>query len=181
MREGKYIKSLIQLNLSWTSNYLNYVNHQPILRWHNYYVSSLLLHKTLNNLLITPLNTNPNFSNIKYLLLYFLYKIQPIFLLYIYRVNKGIYKSTRGKLGKYTFILKYIPSYKRSPLVMTWLIKELKISLSKKIRLRLYELINSLIKSPHKTWIWRMKYFSYNYVYYNCRKTLANSYISTVL
>jgi len=39
--------------------------------------------------------------------------ILPIFSLYIYKVDKFIYKNTRGKSGKFTFIWKYITPYKR--------------------------------------------------------------------
>ncbi len=31
-------------------------------------------------------------------------KVQPMFNFFIYKVNKNIYKNTRGKSGKYTFI-----------------------------------------------------------------------------
>ena len=31
-------------------------------------------------------------------------KLEPLFLFYVYKVDKNIYKNTRGKSGKYTFI-----------------------------------------------------------------------------
>lgn len=51
--------------------------------------------------------------NIGSIMDFFFKKTQPIFTLYIYKVNKNIYKNTRGKSGKFTFIWKYVPLYKR--------------------------------------------------------------------
>jgi hypothetical protein len=42
----------------------------------------------------------------------------PMFSFYIYKVDKKIFKNTRGKSGKYTFIWKYVAPYKRNFLVM---------------------------------------------------------------
>ena len=47
-----------------------------------------------------------------------LHKILPIFSFYIYKVDKQIFKNTRGKSGKYTFIWKYVTQYKRTFLLM---------------------------------------------------------------
>lgn len=55
-------------------------------------------------------------------------KTLPMFSFYIYKVDKRIYKNTRRKSGKYTFIWKYITPYKRVSLVMFWLIRELKVA-----------------------------------------------------
>jgi hypothetical protein len=40
--------------------------------------------------------------------------IEPMYNFYVYRVAKKIYKNTRGKSGRYTFIWKYIAPYKRT-------------------------------------------------------------------
>jgi hypothetical protein len=42
--------------------------------------------------------------NVNRNLLLNLKKLEPIFLFYVYKVDKNIYKNTRGKSGKYTFI-----------------------------------------------------------------------------
>jgi hypothetical protein len=41
-----------------------------------------------------------------------------LFSFYIYKVDKKIYKNSRGKSGKHTFVWKYIAPYKRNLLIM---------------------------------------------------------------
>mgnify|MGYP007121698774 FL=1 len=100
----------------------------------------------------------------------------PMFSFYIYKVDKKIFKNTRGKSGKYTFIWKYVTTYKRNFLVMHWLLKELRITPGRTLTDRLKALLTTLITQPKQTWIYRIKKFSHNYVYRNCRHTLAESY-----
>lgn len=114
--------------------------------------------------------------NIRNLLFKNLQYLSPIFSFYIYKVDKKIFKNTRGKSGKYTFIWKYVSPYKRLFLVMHWLMKELKLKPGKTLSERLYITLNTLITSPEKTWMYRVKKFSHNYVYRNSRRTLAESY-----
>lgn len=103
-------------------------------------------------------------------------KLEPIFLFYVYKVDKNIYKNTRGKSGKYTFIWKYISSFKRKFLVMHWIMKELKMQSGRTLKDRLNSVLSTLYTNPEKTWIWKIRKFSHNYVYYNCRNTLAETY-----
>lgn len=117
--------------------------------------------------------------NISRLMLLNIKKLEPIFLFYIYKVDKSIYKSTRGKSGKYNFIWKYISPYKRTYLVMHWIMKELKIQPGRTLKDRLNTILSLLYFSPEKTWISKIKRFSYNYVYQNCRKTLAETYVTS--
>ena len=105
-----------------------------------------------------------------------IYDILPMFSFYIYKVDKKIFKNTRGKSGKFTFIWKYVAPYKRMFLVMHWLIKELKIKPGRHLKERLASLIHSIVISPKSTWIYRVKKFSHNYVYRNSRQTLAENY-----
>ena len=114
--------------------------------------------------------------NIRNLIFKNLQYLSPIFSFYIYKVDKKIFKNTRGKSGKYTFIWKYVSPFKRLFLVMQWLMKELKLKPGKTLSDRLYTTLNTLILSPDKTWIYRVKKFSHNYVYRNSRRTLAESY-----
>ena len=100
----------------------------------------------------------------------------PIFSFYIYKVDKKIFKNTRGKSGKFTFIWKYVSSFKRIHLVMHWLMKELKLKPGKSLGNRLDSLIKTMVFFPKTTWIYRVKKFSHNYVYRNSRKTLAETY-----
>ena len=105
-----------------------------------------------------------------------LVRFEPMFSFYIYKVDKKIFKNTRGKSGKYTFLWKFIPPYKRQFFVFTWLARELRLKPGRSIKLRLSDLINNLITQPNKMWISRVKKFSYNYVYRNCRHTLSETY-----
>jgi len=114
--------------------------------------------------------------NYYYLIFRNLKKLEPIFSFYIYKVDKKIYKNTRGKSGKYTFLWKYIPVYKRQFLIFTWLVKELQLKPGLDLTSRLINLLTNLLHNPSQTWIYRVKRFSNNYVYRNCRRTLAESY-----
>lgn len=106
-------------------------------------------------------------------------KLEPMFAFYIYKVDKKIFKNTRGKSGKYTFIWKYVAAYKRSNLVLFWLMRELRMKPGRTFYERLYALLKSILASPYETWMWRARRFANNYVYYNCRNTLADTYQTT--
>lgn len=114
--------------------------------------------------------------DIRNILFFNIYKLLPLFAFYIYKVDKKIYKNTRGKSGKYTFIWKYVSSYKRFNLVFYWLAKELRVKVGRSLQDRLYNLIKLLVFNYSNTWIFRVKKFSNNYVYRNCRRTLAETY-----
>lgn len=102
-------------------------------------------------------------------------KILPIFSYFIYSVDKNIKKFSRGKSGKYTFIWKYVAPYKRIFLTMRWLAKSIKFYSSKTFQNRLTMMFNELFYYPEKTFAWRSKIFSHNYVFKNFRKTLMIS------
>ena len=106
-------------------------------------------------------------------------KLKPIFAFYIYKVDKNIYKNTRGKSGKFTFIWKYVAPYKRIPLALSWLAKELRTRPGHTFSIRLYNLLISLLSETKTLWPYKIKKFSHNYVYRNCRKTLAESYVTS--
>ena len=103
-------------------------------------------------------------------------KFNYIFSFYIYKVDKQIYKNSRGKSGKYTFVWKYVAPYKRNFLIMHWLSKEVRISSGKTLQERLNNVLCNFITNPHATWIWKIKKFSLNYVYFNLRRTLGETY-----
>ena len=105
-----------------------------------------------------------------------MYQMLPLFSFYIYKVDKKIFKNTRGKSGKFTFIWKYVAPYKRLFLTMHWLLKELRVKPGRSMSNRLDATFRTLWLSPEKTWIWKVRKFSHNYVYRNSRKTLAESY-----
>ena len=103
-------------------------------------------------------------------------KFNYLFSFYIYKVDKQIYKNSRGKSGKYTFVWKYVAPYKRNFLIMHWLSKEVRISSGKTLQERLDNVLKNFVFNPHTTWIWKIKKFSLNYVYFNLRRTLGETY-----
>lgn len=102
--------------------------------------------------------------------------LEPMFLFYIYKVDKNIYKNSRGRSGKFTFLWKYIAPYKRRHIVMSWLMKEVKMQPGRDIYSRINSVIQTIVNNPNGTFMSKIRKFSYNYVYYNCRKTLAETY-----
>jgi len=172
MSNGNFIKTLLQLNYSWN---ISLLKSNISLGYNNWHVLYLLL--TDNNLLSN--NFSVHKQDLNQFIIDFIRKSYSIFSLYIYKVNKNIYKNTRGKSGKFMFVWKYVPVYKRLLIVMSWLLKELRVIPQRKFHLRITSLIHNMSKQPLKTWPLRVKMFSYNYVYRNCRNTLASSYIST--
>ncbi len=194
MRDGKRLKTLnnflyVLWNIYFSEKTL--VNNVNSVSWRSIYIS--LSHVvTTKKIKIYPTNFyvkdffNTDVSSIgKHKNYYFdvnknivsnLKKLEPIFLFYVYKVDKNIYKNTRGKSGKYTFIWKYISSFKRKFLVMHWIMKELKMQSGRTLKDRLNSVLSTLYTNPEKTWIWKIRKFSHNYVYYNCRNTLAETY-----
>ena len=96
-----------------------------------------------------------SYSDFNYSLLYnlSLKKLHYLFSFYIYKVDKQIYKNTRGKSGKYTFVWKYIAPYKRHALIAHWLMKEVKITPGQKLKERVNAVINKFILQTEQTWI----------------------------
>ena len=194
MRDGKRLKSMnLFLSVLWNIyfNEKNTINTSYITSWRSIYTS-------LSNVLTTgkhriyPTNfylkdffgydisifgkhSHDDF-NVNRNLLLNLKKLEPIFLFYVYKVDKNIYKNTRGKSGKYTFIWKYVSSFKRKFLVMHWIMKELKMHSGRTLLDRLNSVLSTLYTNPEKTWVWKIRKFSHNYVYYNCRQTLSETY-----
>lgn len=201
MRHGQRLQTQSHLlkavnHFSFTNpNHLNSINTSA-LTWKTIYSTLQTLYVTTPNRYLTASTFN-NFTtpNSHYLLpnskqiqtnmhlFNFLSKslndLQPLFSFYIYKVDKKIFKNTRGKSGKFTFIWKYIAPYKRLAWVMYWLAKEIKLKPGKTLVQRLSLLFNDLLRSPEKTWVFKVKRFSYNYVYRNCRTTLAETYRTT--
>ena len=122
------------------------------------------------------ISSQPNMFNLLYKNLL---NLLPLFSFYIYKVDKKIFKNTRGKSGKFTFIWKFITPYKRLAWVMYWLSKEIKLKAGRTLNKRFETLFNDILFNPQSTWVFKVKRFSYNYVYRNCRSTLAETYRTT--
>lgn len=138
-----------------------------------YYTNQVIKYNHYLSISSKNISTYPNMFNLLYKsLLNFL----PLFSFYIYKVDKKIFKNTRGKSGKFTFIWKFLTPYKRLNWVMYWLAKEIKLKTGKILSNRFEALFNDILFNPHNTWVFKVKRFSYNYVYRNCRSTLAENY-----
>lgn len=154
------LQNLFYLDSKTYTNPLHYTNQ--IVKYNHY------LNTSSKNI-----STYPNMFNLVYKsLLNFL----PLFSFYIYKVDKKIFKNTRGKSGKFTFIWKFLTPYKRLNWVMYWLAKEIKLKTGKTLNNRFETLFSDILFNPHNTWVSKVKRFSYNYVYRNCRSTLAENY-----
>lgn len=55
-------------------------------------------------------------------------QINPIFNFFSYKTSKTIWKFSRGKAGRYFFMWKYVPFYKRELLILRWLKHEFRIA-----------------------------------------------------
>ncbi len=110
---------------------------------------------------------------------FLLSKVSPVFSYFIYNVDKNIRKYSRGKSGKYTFIWKFIAPYKRIKLSTRLIVKDVKFYQSKKFEDRLTKTFENLYYSPEKSFAWKSKIFSHNYVFKNFRKSLMSSLRTT--
>ena len=108
-----------------------------------------------------------------------IHSFRPIFMFYIYKVDKAIYKNSRGKSGKFTFLWKYVAPYKRSRLIMYWFNKEVKSCKGINFKSRLNSTLLKYATSPKETFIFKARKFSYNYVYSNHKLGLASTYRTT--
>lgn len=64
-------------------------------------------------------------------------KLKPLFHYFIYKIDKNIRKYARRKTGKYKFIWKYIPQYKRMTYVFKLLTKDISFNYNKKFKKRI--------------------------------------------
>lgn len=117
-----------------------------------------------------------NFMDMRNVVLTNINNINPIFSFYIYKVDKAIYKNSRGKSGKYTFLWKYLPPYKRRQLVLAWIMKEVKMQSGRTLGERLNGVVNLIYSNPNSLFVNKVQSFSTNYVYWNARKSLCETY-----
>lgn len=101
--------------------------------------------------------------------------INPVFIYFIYNVDKNIRKYSRGKSGKYAFVWKYISPYKRLFLAMRLFAKELKFRGERKFFERFLSSLSVLENDFKNSFIYQSKAFSHNYVFKNFKKTLLVS------
>ena len=176
------LKNSIEL-VNWFSLYLltnnfnlNYFNNNLFNL--NYKFQNPLSLNYSNNLVNSEKTLNFTFF-LKNYLYFLLSKVSPIFSYFIYSVDKNIRKYSRGKSGKYTFIWKFVAPYKRIKLSTRLIVKDVKFYQSRLFRERLLKTFENLYYSPEKSFAWKSKIFSHNYVFKNFRKSLMSSLKTT--
>lgn len=110
---------------------------------------------------------------------YQLRSLKPLFHFYIYKVDKQIYKNSRGKSGKYTFLWKYIQPFKRSNFLLSKLAKDIRFDSAKTLNNRIMNIFLNYSTSINKTFIYKSIRFSNNYVFFNSKNTLLQNYKTT--
>lgn len=171
-------KKLSWLNLYFfTMNTMFYYNFKKFTK--KDYIPQTNISLAYNNLF----NNEKKYFNISMFSKNFLYillsKITPVFNYFIYSVDKNIRKYSRGRSGKYTFIWKYIAPYKRTQFAMKLIIKDIKFNQNQKFKERLLKVFDILMVQPNKSFAWKSKIFSHNYVFKNFRKSLMSSLRTT--
>lgn len=179
--KNRVLKQLIRL-----FNYegYNFYQNKTNLGWQTFYLfysyfsySKANIQNYVNYTNLLPRNITFDSKSTKNILFYKnITSLYPLFLLYIYKVDKTIFKNSRGRSGKFTFIWKYIPPYKRKNLVYHWLAKDFKTINRKSFTDRLDLLINRVTRDLDNTLIYKVRKFSYNYIYLNSRHTLGRTY-----
>ena len=193
MKKGKKLQTQILILNSLLSifhkNYL-VLNAQTLFFWKLIYINLKNSSYTNNyNNSLFEFDTNLFSSkrkiyNLKFNIFNFFFKklfqLLPVFSFYIYKVDKHIYKNTRGRSGKFTFIWKYVTPYKRFFWVLHWLFKELKFQTGRTYKTKLLTLFNTIFFNPDMLFLHKIKKFSYNYVYYNCKNSLQKTYKTVI-
>jgi len=119
-------------------------------------------------------------SSIKKVINQNLSQLSPMFLYFVYNVDKNVRKFSRGKSGKYVFIWKYVAPYKRKHLMFKWFLKEIKFDESKKLHMRLNNMFNLLFFDLKNTHAAKAKNFTYSFIFKNFRKTFMMSLKTTI-
>ena len=102
-------------------------------------------------------------------------QVVPIFNFFVYNVDKNIRKFSRGKSGKYVFVWKYIPPYKRNFSAMRWIMRDIKFNGGVTINDRISGVLKRLTNEPNLSFAWRAHSFAHSYTYKNYRRTLMSS------
>lgn len=172
MKSGLLNKTLTCLNSSFTllSNHenLNLFSRSRIL-------TPKVLHNLRASLLPLPqeyIVQNNTFSSLSNKLT----SLKPVFHYYIYKVDKQIYKNSRGRSGKYTFLWKYITPFKRMNFIAFNLAKEIKVDYSKDLLARIINSVLKYINNIRTTKLARSIRFSNNYVFFGGKSNLLQNY-----
>lgn len=123
MRKGKrqQILSVLlrSITIAYNTNLLNFKSNTSTLNWqtihtifsssfydkkYKQYPDNILFYNMYNYSYSALGKEHNNFMDMRNFALTSINEINPIFSFYVYKVDKAIYKNSRGKSGKYTFI-----------------------------------------------------------------------------
>ena len=170
------------VNLTWLNLYLilnfKFLSFKDTfsIEFNNNKLIQLHVQNKHNNVLFQ--NNEKFFNNNSFFKTFILNKIllyEPIFNFFIYNVDKKIKKYSRGKTGKYLFVWKYIPKYKRNFVILKFIKKDIKFNQGKDLITKIFNSLDKLIHDFTKTFIWKTKLFTYNYIFKNFKKTLMTT------
>ena len=97
---------------------------------------------------------------------------QVIFSFFLKKINKYIWKYTRGKSGKHTLSWKYIPAYKRSLVAIRHLLPDLNTTASYQWKYRLELLLKNFLFNTETTFLAYVRKFTYNYMFQKYKKKM---------
>jgi hypothetical protein len=172
MYSGLLLKCISSVNKALAYSFLK-SKKQSI---NNFYKDeTYLLDKKRTNTIKYGLNSRRHWQIFSYLN-YKLYLLKPLFYFYIYKVDKQIYKNSRGKSGKYTFLWKYVQPAKRMNLIVNQLAKDIRFNSHKNFHKKIHNSILRHLSSIKLTFTYKSIRFSNNYVFLNAKSTLLKNY-----
>ena len=109
----------------------------------------------------------------------FLLKYKLIYALSVQKISKQIRKFSRGKSGKYSYIWKYLPVYKRKKYLWQLFFKTLALQSAQNVSKRFNDLLHSFFFQFSNNWFFKMRQFILNYVFLNFKNSLLLTLRST--
>lgn len=102
--------------------------------------------------------------------------INPVFTFCSYKTSKTIWKFSRGKAGRYFFMWKYVPMYKRELLILRWLKHEFFVAPAKQGKMRFEMGLDQLLAFDHNHPFAKRKRFANNFIFREYRFSLMRHF-----
>lgn len=102
-------------------------------------------------------------------------RYRPIFAMKTQKVDKMRFKHSRGKTGKYMVEWKYIPRYRRTDVVLRWLVDDIKFQRSNTFKSRIDKSIRLFLLSPRDHTVVRNRAYVHHTAYARYKNTLLRS------
>lgn len=173
------ISPLKQFNYNWVSLYLTLRNlfsyNEETMSMSLIYTNEFKYELNHKNIFYNKGKLTSRDSSLKQLFISKFLTNLPIFMFFIHNVDKNVKKYSRGKSGKYSFVWKYIAPYKRFFVTLKLIAKEIKFMNGRTLPIRIQNALTLLFSDFQKSFIWKAKLFSYNYIFKNYRNTLMKT------